>query len=324
MISARRYASPVSTRSRVSSHRISMQAREANPFPRAVTELLPELQAHLDALAVIESEHPAEDGGARLLLRLADGRTVESVLLPRDGVCVSTQVGCAVGCTFCMTGIGGLERQVSTAEILAQVVHARRRRRVRRVVFMGMGEPSHNLPAVLAAITRLGREGEVGHKELVFSTVGEPRVFAHLAANEVQPALALSLHTTDAEVRASLLPRAPRIDPRELFESAVEYAETTRHPLQLQWTLLAGVNDSEAEAERLADWIRGRRVVVNYIAYNPVAGIDYERPSREHVHALTRRLHREGVTAKLRYSAAEEVEGACGQLRARHTSPDYS
>ena len=170
---------------------------------------LPALAGELGALARVHAEHPAEDGSRRLVVELADGLTVESVLLPRDGVCVSTQVGCAVGCGFCMTGRDGLLRQLGSAEIVAQVVLARARRPVRKVVFMGMGEPAHNLDNVLEAIELLGSEGAIGHKNLVFSTVGDRRVFERLPRERVRPALALSLHSTFADRRAALLPRAP-------------------------------------------------------------------------------------------------------------------
>jgi len=180
-------------------------------------------------------------------VELSDGKTVESVLLPRGGLCVSTQVGCAVGCVFCMTGQGGLTRQLGSAEIVAQVALARSRRAVKKVVFMGMGEPAHNLDSVLEAIDLLGTLGAIGHKNLVFSTVGDPRVFARLPCAGVKPALALSLHTTDPDMRAALLPRAPRISPIELVELGESYARATHYPIQYQWTLLAGVNDGDEE-----------------------------------------------------------------------------
>lgn len=136
--------------------------------PLELRSALPGLAAELSGLARLRSSHPGEDGSERLLVELADGQTIESVLLPRDGLCVSTQVGCAVGCVFCMTGRDGLLRQVDSAEIVAQVVLARARRPVKRVVFMGMGEPAHNLENVLEAIDLLGTAGGIGHKNLVF------------------------------------------------------------------------------------------------------------------------------------------------------------
>lgn len=289
-------------------------------LPAAVLALLPAVEAELERLAQVVSEHPAADGTARLLLRLADGTSVESVLLPRGALCISTQVGCAVGCTFCMTGRDGLTRQLSAAEMLAQVVAGRRRRAVGRVVLMGMGEPSHNLPAVLEALTLLGREGNFGHKQLVYSTVGERRAFERLLENPVRPALALSLHSTDPERRARLLPRAPRIEPRELLELALDYAQHTGHPLQVQWTLLAGENDGDDELERLLLWLRGRRAIVNFIPYNPLPDSDHARTPLERARKMVQTLHGAGVIAKLRQTVAAEVEGACGQLRARSLS----
>ncbi|MDP3132696.1 MAG: radical SAM protein, partial [Burkholderiaceae bacterium] len=146
-------------------------------LPAALVAELPAISRELAALATLESQHLGEDGSARLLLKLADGQQAETVLLPRDGVCVSTQIGCAVGCVFCMTGTTGLIRQVGSAEIVAQVALARSLRPVKKVVFMGMGEPAHNLDNVMEAIELLGTIGNIGHKNLVFSTVGDPRVF---------------------------------------------------------------------------------------------------------------------------------------------------
>ena len=216
-------------------------------LPQSLRDALPALNAELAGLVRLQSEHPGEDGSARLLLALADGQTIEAVLLPRDGLCVSSQVGCAVGCLFCMTGREGLLRQVGSAEIVAQVALARTMRPVKKVVFMGMGEPAHNLDNVMEAITLLGHEGGIGHKSLVFSTVGDRRAFEQLAAAPVKPALALSLHTTKAALRAELLPRAPLIDPEELVELAERYALATGYPVQYQWTLLAGINDGDDE-----------------------------------------------------------------------------
>jgi 23S rRNA (adenine2503-C2)-methyltransferase len=286
-------------------------------LPRTVRDGLPALAADLQALATLRSLHPAADGSARLLVDLADGQTVESVLLPRDGLCVSTQVGCAVGCVFCMTGRDGLLRQLGSAEIVAQVALARTRRSVSKVVFMGMGEPAHNLDEVLDAIDLLGTAGGIGHKNLVFSTVGDRRVFDRLPRSRVKPALALSLHSTDAEQRERLLPRAPRVDPVELVGLALDYADVTGYPLQVQWTLLQGVNDGVAEVDGLVALLAGRRAVLNLIPFNAVDGLDFERPSWEAAAALARSLHRRGVLTKLRRSAGQDVEGGCGQLRSR-------
>jgi 23S rRNA (adenine2503-C2)-methyltransferase len=292
----------------------------ADFLPLAVRQQLPALTAELAGLARVRSEHPAADGSVRLLVELSDGQCVESVLLPRNGLCVSTQVGCAVACQFCMTGRDGLLRQLGSAEIVAQVVLARRLRRVDKVVFMGMGEPAHNLANVLEAIALLGSAGEIAHKKLVFSTVGDARVFAafeRLSPGAVRPALALSLHTTDAQLRARLLPNAPRIAPAELVELAETYARATGYPVQYQWTLLAGVNDSDEEIDRVAELLAGKYAMMNFIPFNAVDGTAFRRPDWERCAELASRLQRRGIVTRLRDSAGQDIEGACGQLRAR-------
>ncbi len=286
-------------------------------LPQALQAALPAIEAELAALARLRSAHPAEDGSSRLLVELADGQTVEAVLLPRDGLCVSTQVGCAVGCVFCMTGQGGLLRQLGSAEIVAQVALARGRRAVKKVVFMGMGEPAHNLDAVLDAIDLLGTAGGIGHKNLVFSTVGDARVFERLPLGTVKPALALSLHSTHPALREQLLPRAPRISPDELMEQGERYARATGYPVQVQWTLIEGVNDGEDELDGIVRLLAGKRAVMNLIPYNAVPDLPFRRPAWERAAAMARALHRRGVLTKLRHSAGQDVDAGCGQLRAR-------
>jgi len=239
-------------------------------MPAALRAALPELAQSLKDLAVLQSSHPGEDGSVRLLVGLQEGQTVESVLLPRGGLCVSSQVGCAVGCRFCMTGQSGLLRQLSSGEIVAQVALARTLRPVNKVVFMGMGEPAHNLDNVLEAIDLLGTQGNIGHKNLVFSTVGDARVFERLPLGRVKPALAVSLHTTQPELRQALLPRAPEFSPQALVEAADAYAHQTGYPIQYQWTLLAGVNDGDDEVAGLVELLKGRYGVLNLIPYNSV------------------------------------------------------
>ena len=286
-------------------------------FPKPLLDALPALRDSLSALARVQSAHPSPDGSERLLLALADGQTIESVLLPRDGLCISSQVGCAVGCRFCMTGMGGLQRQLGSAEIVAQVALARARRPVTKVVFMGMGEPAHNLDAVMESIELLGTLGGIGHKNLVFSTVGDERAFERLGSGRVKPALALSLHSTDAARRADLLPRAPHLDPTWLVHEADRYARATGYPAQIQWTLLDGVNDGDDEMQALATLLHGRHMMLNLIPYNHVEGLPWRRPDWERAVAIARTLNGRGVLTRLRRSAGQEVDGGCGQLRAR-------
>ncbi len=289
-------------------------------LPLALREAWPALAADLAGLARLQSEHPGDDGSARLLVALADGQTVESVLLPpgrTPGLCVSSQVGCAVGCAFCMTGQGGLLRQLGSAEIVAQVALARTLRPVRKVVFMGMGEPAHNLDNVVEAIELLGQEGGIGHKNLVFSTVGDERVFERLLQGRVKPALALSLHSTKPALRAELLPRAPRLDPATLVAAGEAYARATGYPIQYQWTLLEGVNDGDDELDAIVALLRGKYAMMNMIPYNDVAGLPWRRPAAERSAEIARSLNRRGVLTRLRQSAGQDVDAGCGQLRAR-------
>ncbi len=286
-------------------------------MPLALRQALPQLSESLSSLLRLQSSHPAEDGSVRWLLSMQDGQTVETVGLPRDGVCVSSQVGCAVGCVFCMTGKEGLIRQVGSAEIVAQVAFARLHRPVKKVVFMGMGEPAHNLDNVLEAIELLGTVGNIAHKSLVFSTVGDARVFERLPLGLVKPALALSLHSTRTDLRAQLLPRAPKMSPEELVEAAEIYAQQTGYPIQYQWTLIQGVNDTEEEIEGISHLLKGKYALMNMIPYNAVDDLPFKRPSWERAAEIARSLHKRGILTKLRNSAGQDVEGGCGQLRAR-------
>jgi 23S rRNA (adenine2503-C2)-methyltransferase len=290
----------------------------ARPFPRRIDTGLAEVEAELARVGRVAAEELSGDGSRRLVVELADGRRVESVLLARGALCVSTQVGCAVRCRFCKSGESGLERQLTCLEILAQVALARRVQPVRKVVLMGIGEPLHNFEAVLDALACLGGEGQLAHKQIVLSTVGERSAFERLARHAVRPALALSLHTLKPDLRAELLPRASRVDPSELALAACDYSDRVTWPLQVQWTLLAGVNDGDEDVEELLALFRGRRAIVNFIPWNEVEGFPYAAPPIERTVAMVRALKRGGVRATIRRSGGQDVDGACGQLRARH------
>ena len=290
--------------------------RDSQHFlPLALRNAVPALTAELDDLARVRSEHAGNDG-SRLLVELADGQMVESVLLPRDGLCVSTQVGCAVGCRFCMTGKSGLIRQVTSMEILAQVVLARRMRAVKKVVFMGMGEPAHNLENVLEAIDLLGTEGGIGHKNLVFSTVGDPRVFEALPRQRIKPALALSLHTTSGTARA---PVAARAENRARSAGRTRRTVCPRHGLSdpVSMDAAQGRQRRRRRARRHRAPAQGQVRRAQRHSFNSLEGDDYERPDPERIREIVRSLHSRGVLTKIRNSAGQDVDGGCGQLRAR-------
>ncbi len=289
-------------------------------FPKAFRDALPELYQNLsEVLTVVDSQQGDEKDSLKLLFSLADGHTIESVLLPREGVCVSCQVGCAVGCLFCMTGQSGLIRQLTDLEIVAQVIEAKRRRpETRKVVFMGMGEPSHNLKNVMSAITFLGTYSQIPHKNLVLSTVGDQRVFDAINASVVKPALAISLHTTVEAKRKKLLPRAGKITIESLIEQAESYARATGYPTQYQWTLMDGVNDGDDEVSNIISLLSGHYAMMNFIPVNSVDNRSFIRPSEARRKAMAQALKKAYIVAKFRHSAAQDVEGGCGQLRSRH------
>ncbi len=182
---------------------------------------------------------------------------------------------------------------------------------------MGIGEPAHNLDNVLEVIDLLGTVAGIGHKNLVFSTVGDRQVFERLPQGQVKPALAISLHTSRADLREQLLPKAPRIAPDELVELGEGYARATGYPIQYQWTLIEGINDSEAEIDGIVRLLTGKYALMNLIPYNTVPELGFKRPPWQRAAEMARQLHRRGILTKLRNSAGQDIDGGCGQLRAR-------
>lgn len=265
----------------------------------------------------VQHEVRAADGTVRMVLGLRDGQSVETVAMPVGAVCVSSQVGCAVGCRFCASGLQGLKRHLEVDEIVEQVVHARRRMRIDRVVFMGMGEPSHNLDAVLEAVRHIKQHALIGPRRQTVSTVGSVKAFARMAAAPVRPALAMSLHCADDLRRRELMPRAHAEPVRDLVAAADAYGRQAGTPVQFEWTLLDGVNDTDADVEALCTLLQGVRGYVNFIVWNPVAGLPFAAPPRERVVELVRRVKRAGILATIRDSSGPDVDAACGQLRLR-------
>jgi 23S rRNA (adenine2503-C2)-methyltransferase len=259
----------------------------------------------------------SRDGSVRLVVGLSDGEAVETVAMPIGAACVSTQIGCAVRCRFCASGRDGLRRNLTAGEIVEQVVHARRELPANRVVFMGMGEPTHNLEAVLAAVVVLREDGLISPRRLTVSTVGSSRAFARMEAAAVRPALALSLHAANRDLRRWLLPHAPDEEPEALVAAADAYGRASDNPIQVEWTLLAGVNDGDAEVDHMAELLAGVRGYVNFIVWNEVEGAPFTSPPRARIVELVRRVKRRGVLATIRDSAGADVEAACGQLRRR-------
>ncbi len=275
----------------------------------------------------------AADGTTKLLLRLADGRTVESVLMPdyrpdRAAGCLSSQVGCAMGCDFCATTQTGFERNLTTAEIVGQFLALRREalavgRRLSTIVFMGMGEPMLNLERVLAAIDRMASNelGGLGCRQITVSTVGIVPGIAALAASGRNVHLALSLHAPDDATRERLLPMGRRFKVQDILAAADAYQARTGRPVSIQYCLLRDVNDSVAQARDLAALLAGRRMHVNLLRYNAtglsLSGAVYAAPAEERAEAFMTELRGAGVVAHFRRARGPEIDAACGQLRKR-------
>ena len=275
----------------------------------------------------------AADGTCKLLLRLADGRTVESVLMPdfhpeRAAGCISSQVGCAMGCDFCATTQTGFERNLTAGEIVEQFIHLRREartagRKLRTVVFMGMGEPMLNLRNVLTAVKRMADPGlgALGWRQVTISTVGIVPGIDELREADLGVNLALSLHAPDDATRADLLPMGRRFDVREVLAAADRYQASSGRITTIQYCLLAGVNDSLAQASELSRLLDGRDMHVNLLRYNPTGlslrGRAYEPSSMEQTEAFLANLRSHGTVAHLRRARGPDIDAACGQLRKR-------
>lgn len=283
----------------------------------------------------VTATSPSSDGACKLLLRLADGRTVETVRLPGAGTppglepglrppraavasaCISSQVGCAMACRFCASGLDKVARNLTAAELLEQVVHLRRLGSVERLVFMGSGEPTQNLGAVARLIEVMRDEGGLGPRHIIVSTVGPASAIDRLAALGLKFTLALSLHSARAEVRASLIPTQTKADPVSLLDAADRFAAATGRPYQVELVLLGGINDGPDEEAALAALLRGRRCHLSVIRWNRVEGMAFDTTPWPRANDLVRSLRAAGVSATLRRTVGQHADGACGQLRAR-------
>lgn len=293
----------------------------------AMTDLPQALrQAFQSALLVNPAEEAtrrrARDGSVKLGFRLPDGATIESVIMPygpRATACVSSQVGCAYNCAFCATGGLGFERDLTTAEIVGQVLRARSASdaRVTNIVFMGMGEPLANYDAVAKAVRIINDPAclEIGARHIAISTCGLPDGIRRLAGEGIEVHLAVSLNAPDDGLRAKLMP-VTRLHPvREVVGAAREYASRTGRKISFEYCLLLGVNDSVAQAEAVGALVQGIPCMVNLILYNQARG-GFRRPPARVVRAFAEALRQRGIEVAMRRSFGEEVAAACGQLAA--------
>jgi len=278
----------------------------------------------------VDAVHRSADGTAKLGLSTADGAGIEAVLIPekqRRTVCVSSQIGCSLDCAFCATGRLGLGRNLRAEEIVAQALAAAellatRGERLSHVVFMGMGEPLLNLRAVTQAIRVLThpRAFGISPRRITVSTAGVVPRLEELVA-ELPVRVAISLHATTDAVRDELVPLNRRFPLARLLEACERLPGSKRDRLTFEYALIEGVNDSDADAERLARLLRGREAKVNVIPLNPVPGIAYRRPSDARIDRFAELVSRGGVLATVRRSRGDDIYAACGQL-GRLSAPD--
>jgi 23S rRNA (adenine2503-C2)-methyltransferase len=288
-------------------------------FPKSWREKIAEIPI---GRSTLHYRSVAPDETVKYLLKLADGQIVETVGIPsasRLTVCVSTQVGCPMACDFCATGKGGYQRNLNRAEIIDQVLTVQEdfQQRVSHVVFMGMGEPLLNMEHVLLAIKSLNQDVGIGQRMLTVSTVGIRDRIRELAQEHLQITLAVSLHAPDQKLREQLIPSARPYSIDDLLEECREYVEITGRRVTFEYILLAGVNDLPAQARQLAQRLRGFQSHVNLIPYNPIAEVDYQRPSGDRIQAFVKVLKQEKIAVTVRYSRGLAADAACGQLRSR-------
>ena len=262
------------------------------------------------------------DGVVKLLVEWPDRRHVETVLIPagaRRTACLSTQVGCPVGCAFCASGIGGLERDLTAGEIVEQIFHlqAVSQDRVTHVVVMGMGEPLLNYDATVAAVRAMVDPARAGisARRVTVSTVGLPKQIRRLAREDLPITLAISLHAPSDALRRELIPAARDVPLEQLIQAASDFFARRHREVTLEYVLLAGVNDTADCAAQLAAIARRLRCNVNLIRFNPVPGVDFRPPDERDVRGFRDRLRRAGVNVHVRASRGADADAACGQLR---------
>ena len=276
----------------------------------------------------VATHRRAEDGTEKLLLELSDGSRIECVLLrdgPRRSICISTQVGCAMGCVFCASGLLGVDRNLTTGEILEQMLHLQRllpaEERLSHIVVMGMGEPLANLNELLPALDQVSCKDGLGIsvRRITISTVGIPAAMRRLAEHDHHYHLAVSLHAPNDALRSQLVPVNEQIGLQSVLRAADEYFEVSGRRLTYEYVLLSDINDQPEHARQLVQLLRGRAALLNVIPYNPVAGLPYRTPSGGAMGRFRELLEAGGLNVQFRQKKGDSIDAACGQLRRADT-----
>jgi 23S rRNA (adenine2503-C2)-methyltransferase len=295
----------------------------------AMSDLHLELRATLSqqaevGLPEIERRTPSLDGSQKLVLRLADGARIQSVLMPDEDrltLCVSTQVGCGFGCAFCFTGTMGLERNLTAGEIVGQVLAARQTlgagTRITHIVYMGMGEPLANYAATVTSLRILTDPKAFGFspRRITVSTVGLVSGIERLAKENLKVNLAISLHATSNQIRNRIMPVNKGFAIEELLEACRGFPVAFRQRITFEYVLLDRVNDSAEDARRLVRLLKGIRAKVNLIPFNDWEGSGFQRPPLQRILAFQSLLLEEGIRTTVRWSKGEDIGAACGQLK---------
>jgi len=300
----------------------------------AMTNLPAALRERLGELALVQSVQPLEsltsaDGlTTKTLLQLRDGETIESVLMRYEGrqtVCASSQVGCAIGCPFCATGKGGFKRNLSSGEIVEQVLYFAHElqpqgKPITNVVLMGMGEPLVNYEAVWQAIRILNdRRGlRLGARRFTISTAGLVSGIRRMAHEDMEVGLAISLHAPSDALRDRLVPLNKRNPIAELMEACREYVQSTSRRISFEYAMIQGVNDAPQQARELGQLLKGLMCHVNLIPLNPTMACDYRPSSRGRIMDFRRELNGLGIANTVRLGRGVDIQAGCGQLRSRH------
>ncbi|MFC1758504.1 23S rRNA (adenine(2503)-C(2))-methyltransferase RlmN, partial [Planctomycetota bacterium] len=300
-----------------------------------MTDLPKTLRADLAKDFSIWSSHlvrhqESKDGTEKLLLQTHDGGRIECVLL-REGlrrtICISTQVGCAMGCVFCASGLDGVDRNLTSGEIVEQMLMLQRllpnEERLSHIVVMGMGEPLANLDRLLPALNIATDEAGLGisARRITISTVGLPPAMNRLTAENSRYHLAVSLHAPNDQLRNRLVPVNKNIGVQSILKAADLYFETSGRRLTYEYVLLADINDQPEHARQLASLLSGRTALLNVIPYNPVAGLDYRTPPPHAIREFRAILTDGGINLKFRQRKGDDINAACGQLRGIRFGP---
>ena len=266
----------------------------------------------------------AEDGTEKLLLNLADGGQIECVLLRdrvRRTICISTQVGCGMGCVFCASGLDGVDRNLTTGEIVEQILRLQLlladEERLSHVVVMGMGEPLANLDALLPALAEAHRADglDISARRITISTVGLPAAIDRLTRTDASYRLAISLHAPNDELRNQLVPVNDKIGLAAILASADKYFDVSGRRMTFEYVLLKDINDQTHHARQLVSLLAGREALLNVIPYNLVAGLPYETPSYTSQVEFRKILEAGGLRVRFRHRKGDKIDAACGQLR---------